>query len=193
MYLIYERGGWWKHQLMAYHAYKIRQTTREDWRELRALRLAALRDPVAPVAFYERYDKALRQNRREWERRAQGEHDGTVTFIGEVEDGSWGGMLSVIATSRCARVISVYMLPEHRGTGLAGELIRTAIAWAGGREVRLHVHENNPRAARFYAAIGFRPTGESDPDPRDPSLCAYELALKPDQPGSLGSLGSRCR
>jgi RimJ/RimL family protein N-acetyltransferase len=160
-------------------AYKIRRTCREDWRELRELRLAALADPVAPVAFFERHEKAARLPQRDWERRASGDHDGTVTFIGEDENGRWGGMLAVFLTTRFARVISVYMLPEHRGTGLAGELLRTAIAWAGGREVRLHVHENNPRAARFYASMGFQPTGESDADPRDPSVRTYELGFKP--------------
>ncbi|MGP3967109.1 GNAT family N-acetyltransferase [Streptomyces sp. 6N223] len=161
-------------------AYKIRRASREDWRELKALRLAALRDPVAPVAFFESYERAARLGRRDWERRASGELDGTVTFVGEDEDGRWGGMLSVVTTPRCAEVISVYMLPQHRGTGLAAELMRTAIAWAGGREVRLRVHQNNPRAARFYASLGFRPTGGTNPDPRDPSQYAYELALRPD-------------
>jgi RimJ/RimL family protein N-acetyltransferase len=163
-------------------AYKILRACREDWRELRELRLAALRDPVARVAFFESYERALRLGRRDWELRASGELDGIVTFAGEDEDegGRWAGMLSVVTAPRCAEVISVYMLPRHRGTGLAAELMRTAIAWAGRREVRLRVHQNNPRAARFYASLGFRPTGESDPDPRDPSQYAYELALRPD-------------
>lgn len=164
-------------------AYKIRQTGGGDWREFRELRLAALRDPVASIAFYEAYEKAARLSPRDWERRASGELEGTVTFVGEARDGRFGGMISAFTTSRCARVISVYLLPEHRGTGLAAELMRAAVDWADGREVRLHVHEHNTRAARFYAAMGFRPTGESDADPRDPSLRAYELALKPVAPG----------
>jgi RimJ/RimL family protein N-acetyltransferase len=160
-------------------AYKIRRTSREDWRELRELRLAALRDPVASVAFFESYEKATRLGRREWERRASAEESDSVTFIGEDEDGGWAGMLAVLTTPRCAEVISVYMLPEHRGTGLAAELMRAVIAWVGDSEIRLRVHQNNPRAARFYASLGFRPTGQTNPDPRDPSLYAYELALRP--------------
>lgn len=160
-------------------AYRIRRTSARDWRELRELRLAALRDPVAVVAFYEPYEKAARLTRRDWERRASGELEGTVTFVGEWEDGRFSGMLTAFTTSRCARVVSVYLLPEHRGSGLAAELMRAVVDWADGREVRLHVHQDNERAARFYAAMGFRPTGDSDPDPRDPSLRAYELVLRP--------------
>ncbi|RKN39164.1 GNAT family N-acetyltransferase [Streptomyces hoynatensis] len=157
--------------------YTIRQTSRQDWERLRELRLAALRDPVAPVAFYEPYEEAVRLTRGEWERRASGRE--TVTFIGEAENGSWAGMVGAFAKRGLVYVVGVYMLPEHRGTGLAGQLMRAAIDWGQGREVRLRVHENNPRAARFYESLGFRPTGSSDTDPRDPAFRAFELALRP--------------
>lgn len=157
--------------------YRVRRTRREDWQELRELRLAALRDPVAPLAFYEPYDEAASLLREDWERRAAG--GGTTTFVGEDEQGAWCGMLSVFDDSGRTYVVGVYLLPEHRGTGLAGELMSAAFARAGDREVRLRVHEHNTRAVRFYRSLGFRPTGLSDPDPRDPSLRAYELALRP--------------
>ncbi|MDT0346654.1 GNAT family N-acetyltransferase [Streptomyces litchfieldiae] len=156
--------------------YTIRQTRREDWERLRELRLAALQDPIAPMAFYEPYEEAVRLTRGEWERRASGRE--SATFIGEAESGSWGGMVGAFVKHRVVHVVGVYMLPEHRGTGLARELMRAAIEWAGGHEVRLRVHENNKRAARFYESLGFRPTGGSDADPRDPALRAFELSLK---------------
>ncbi|MDT0309104.1 GNAT family N-acetyltransferase [Streptomyces sp. DSM 44917] len=155
--------------------YRIRQTRREDWEKLRELRLVALQDPVAPVAFYEPYEEAVHLTRGEWERRASGRE--AVTFIGETEAGNWAGMVGAFSRQRVVYVVGVYMRPEHRGTGLARELMRAAIAWADGNEVRLRVHEGNQRAARFYASLGFRPTGDADADPRDPSLHAYELAL----------------
>ncbi|WP_077059714.1 GNAT family N-acetyltransferase [Streptomyces sp. MP131-18] len=160
-------------------AYSIRQTRREDWQRLRELRLAALQDPVAPVAFYEPYEEAVQLTQGEWERRASGRE--SVTFIGESETGVWGGMVGAFIRSGRVYVVGVYMLPDHRGTGLARELMRAAIDWADGHEVRLRVHENNPRAAKFYASLGFEPTGDTDSDPRDPSLQAYELSLKTGQ------------
>ena len=161
--------------------YAIRSTRREDWRELRGLRLAALADPAAPVAFTERYDKATALPREEWEKRAAGGDRGT--FIGEDPTGRWMGMLSVFSTPLCVRVVGVYVRPEARGSGLAGALMRRAAEWANGRELRLHVHEHNERAARFYASFGFRPTGATDTDPRNPALRAYELAYRPRQDG----------
>ncbi|WP_059007585.1 GNAT family N-acetyltransferase [Streptomyces specialis] len=157
--------------------YRIRQTHRDDWEKLRELRLAALQDPVAPVAFFEPYEEAVRLARDEWERRAAGQR--SVIFIGETENGTWGGMVGAFARRRLVYVVGVYMLPDHRGTGLAAALMRAAIDWADGLEVRLRVHENNKRAARFYESLGFRPTGGADRDPRDSSLRAYELALRP--------------
>ncbi len=156
--------------------YRIRQTRREDWERLRELRLAALRDPVAPVAFFEPYEEAVQLTQGDWERRASGRE--SVTFIGESEAGVWGGMVGAFIRSGHVYVVGVYMLPEHRGTGLARALMHAAIEWAGGQEVRLRVHENNRRAAKFYASLGFEPTGDTDADPRDPSLRAYELSLR---------------
>ncbi|MDT0323431.1 MULTISPECIES: GNAT family N-acetyltransferase [unclassified Streptomyces] len=157
-------------------AYTIRRSCREDWREFRQLRLAALRDPVAPVAFFEPYEEALQLTRGEWERRAAGR--GTVVFVGEQADGAWAGMVGVYREPRWAQVVGVYLLPEHRGTGLAARLMWAAIEWAGAREVRLRVHESNARAARFYASLGFQPTGTRDTDPDDPSFGAYEMVLR---------------
>ncbi|MCK1817821.1 GNAT family N-acetyltransferase [Streptomyces sp. XM4011] len=185
--------------------YAIRTTRREDWARLRELRLAALLDPLAEVAFYQTYEAALEIPRQEWERRAAGER--TTTFIGypvDPEDpaGSadpadfavdkpWAGMVTVFpepdtfagtdtdadSDTNHVTVVGVYVRPEHRGTGLARNLMRRAIDWAGEREVRLRVHENNPRAARFYASLGFRPNGVGHPDPRMPGFRAVELTL----------------
>jgi RimJ/RimL family protein N-acetyltransferase len=156
-------------------AYTVRQTTREDWRDLRGLRLAALRDPVAEIAFYEEYADALRLGRTEWERRA-GAPD-RATFAGIDGDGQWCGMLGIFETGDVAYIVGVYLLPDHRGTGLARQLMRAAVRWAGHREVRLRVHQNNKRAARFYETLGFRPNGDSEADPRDPALRVHELTL----------------
>lgn len=159
--------------------YTIRQARREDWREFRELRLAALRDPVARVAFFEPYEEAAELPRGEWERRSSGKD--TVTFAGLADDegGAWAGMVSTFLQRGRVRVVGVYLCPEHRGTGLAGDLMRTAVSWGGRREVRLHVHEHNKRAARFYESFGFRPTGHCERDPHDPALRAFELALRP--------------
>ncbi|KAB8157075.1 GNAT family N-acetyltransferase [Streptomyces sp. 3MP-14] len=158
--------------------YRVRRVGREDWERLRELRLAALSDPVAHLAFFEPYEKAVRLGQEDWQRRAS---DGErPIFVGETADGKWVGMVGLLTVEAHVEVVGVYIAPEHRGTGLAARLMRAAIEGAGGREVRLRVHQNNARAARFYANLGFQPTGASAPDPRDPTLVAYELAYRGD-------------
>jgi ribosomal protein S18 acetylase RimI-like enzyme len=52
--------------------------------------------------------------------------------------------------------------------------------WAreqGMAELRLEVHEDNPRAAAAYRKIGFVETGRRRPYPLDPSGEELEMAL----------------
>ncbi|WP_313896347.1 GNAT family N-acetyltransferase [Streptomyces sp. YIM 98790] len=156
----------------------MRSTRAEDWRAYRDLRLEALGDPVAPIAFFEPLAEAMELPQVDWENRAAS-HEQKATFVGVLPDGRWAGMVVIFASEQgYAQIVGVYLAPEHRGTGLGEKLMRAAIDWAGGQEVRLHVHENNKRAARFYERLGFRPTGASKPDPRQPTLRAFELALR---------------
>lgn len=71
-----------------------------------------------------------------------------------------------------AMLISVYVAPEHRGLGLADELLNEACRVAGeslaADRLELGVHEDNARAQAFYSRHGFRPTGASRPYPQDP-------------------------
>ena len=56
--------------------------------------------------------------------------------------------------------------PRYRRQGLGRELVEQAIAWAaahGADHLRLWVDETNPAAVEFYRALGFIPTGESQP------------------------------
>jgi ribosomal protein S18 acetylase RimI-like enzyme len=166
--------------------YGVRESRMTDWRRYRALRLAALRDPMAPVAFFEPYEDAVRRTPEGWQRQAESLKERT-TFAGEAADGSWAGMVTgILHDDGHVHIVGVYVAPEHRGAGLAEALMRAAVAWAGDREVRLDVHENNERAARFYRRLGFRPTGHFEPDPHDPRLRAWELTLRRPTSSSAG-------
>jgi ribosomal protein S18 acetylase RimI-like enzyme len=54
-------------------------------------------------------------------------------------------------------VLDIALLPEHRGTGIGGRLMRELIseAAAAQKPVRIHVERNNP-ARRLYERLGFR-------------------------------------
>ncbi|MDT0268068.1 GNAT family N-acetyltransferase [Streptomyces sp. DSM 44915] len=157
--------------------YQVRRAGSADWARLRELRLTALRDPAAPMAFLERYEDAARLDQAAWEKRASDPE--RAILIGESDNGEWAGMVGVRLDEFRAEVIGVFIAADHRGTGLAGQLMRAAIDAAGPREVWLRVHQDNARAARFYTGLGFRATGDSAPDPRNATQLAYEYVYQP--------------
>ena len=56
--------------------------------------------------------------------------------------------------------------PRWRRRGVGRQLVDAALAWAASRgadHLRLWVDDTNPPAAAFYRALGFAPTGESQP------------------------------
>ena len=56
--------------------------------------------------------------------------------------------------------------PRYRRRGLGAQLVDAVINWAverGADHLRLWVDDTNPAAVEFYRALGFIPTGESQP------------------------------
>ncbi len=166
--------------------FTIRAVRPEDWPRAREIRLVALRDPVAHLAFLETHEQALARTDDFWqertERAALGES--VVQLIAEQPDGRWLGTVTVLverggeeslfgdtpARSQ-THLVGVFVRPEARGTGLAHELFGAALDWSWAlaepriERVRLFVHEHNTRAEAMYVRAGFAPTGASIPAP----------------------------
>lgn len=180
--------------------YVIRPVRAEEWQLVKELRLAALQDPAAPVAFLETYEQGLERSDDFWRERtvdASEAGDGEVRqFVAEAPDGSWAGSVTVLierpdgevrfgtaADVHQAHVVGVFVRPEARGGGVAEELFRAGMDWAWSlrepriERVRLYVHENNPRASAFYRRIGFVPTGETVPAQGEPTARELEYAV----------------
>ncbi|WP_392752876.1 GNAT family N-acetyltransferase [Streptomyces sp. LN590] len=180
--------------------YVIRPVRAEEWALAKELRLAALQDPVAPVAFLETYEQAVAQPDEFWQdRTARGSEGGGAEvrqFIAEAPDGSWAGSITVLverpdddlrfgepAKVHQAHVVGVFLRAEARGSGLAEQLFRAGVEWAWSlgepriERVRLYVHENNPRAAAFYRRFGFAPSGETLAVPGDPTARELEYEI----------------
>ncbi|MDQ0104579.1 ribosomal protein S18 acetylase RimI-like enzyme [Paenarthrobacter nicotinovorans] len=158
---------------------RVRRLHAGDWLLLRNVRLEMLAD--TPMAYVESLAAARRQTDSQWrERAAAMSGDSSVTLVADGgEDGSrLCGLMRVVAKHPQdperplqAMLISVYVAAEHRGLGLADELLQEACAAAanelGAGYLELGVHEENSRAQAFYRRHGFEMTGASRPYPQD--------------------------
>ncbi|MEI7030990.1 GNAT family N-acetyltransferase [Streptomyces pratensis] len=168
--------------------YVMRAVRAEEWPLARQLRLDALRDPVASVAFLESYEEAVAKPDAFWRERTAGAAEGgggrVRQFVAEGPEGAWVGTVTVLVERPeddvrfgeapvvdQGHLVGVYVRPEARGTGVTDALFGEAVAWAWSlpeprlERVRLYVHEDNPRAAAFYRRFGFVPSGRCVPAP----------------------------
>ncbi|WP_030941619.1 GNAT family N-acetyltransferase [Streptomyces sp. NRRL S-646] len=180
--------------------YKIRSIRADEWAAVKELRLEALRDPVAHLAFLETYDQATAQPDSFWQERAIGGAEGATgaqQIIAEGPDGEWVGTLTVLIEEagtqdwtgltverRQGHIVGVFVQPEYRGIGLTEVLFDAGLEWAWGRDVervRLIVHEDNDRARRFYGKAGFVLTGLVVPLGEDTEERELEMAVEREQ------------
>ena len=150
---------------------ELRRVRAEDWPAVRALRLEALAD--TPIGFLERLTEAQQLPDDNWQARvARGAEGGDSFQVLAWEDGRAVGNCVCFLRDGVAWLAGVYVTPAHRGNGLLGELAERCAEW--GRErgmsvLRLEVHEDNARAQRAYARLGFVATGERSPYDLDPT------------------------
>ena len=162
----------------------VRRVVEDDWAALRAVRLEMLAD--TPLAYLESVADAEARSEGEWRFRAHRGSAGStdLALAAEPADtpGRWVGYLACfVDTPGQGHVVSVYVAPSHRGTGLATELLDGVRRWAtqdaGLNRLHLFVHEHNDRATAFYRRYGFTPTGYREPYVPDPTTSELELAL----------------
>ncbi|MGN9763107.1 GNAT family N-acetyltransferase [Streptomyces sp. SD31] len=178
-------------------AYIIRSIRADEWPAAKELRLAALQDPVAPIAYLTTYEEAVAQPDSFWQERAAGACEGAEkaqTIIAEGPDGRWVGTLTVLVEEpgttdwaglpverKQGHVVAVFVQPEERGIGLTEVLFDAALQWSWARgveRVRLIVHEENGRAQRFYQKVGFVPSGLTVPLDGQPGEAELEFVLE---------------
>jgi len=84
------------------------------------------------------------------------EHFPGATFDLVLVDGEPAGRLYLDRRDDEIRLIDIALLPEHRGRGIGGRIMREILAEGEEKEllVRIHVEHNNP-ALRLYKRLGF--------------------------------------
>jgi ribosomal protein S18 acetylase RimI-like enzyme len=84
------------------------------------------------------------------------------------------GRILVFRSEHELRLVDIALLPEHRGAGIGGSLIRGFIAEAkaAGNPLVLHVEKQN-RAIRLYERLGLTITGDTGGH--------YRMEWRPDE------------
>ncbi|MCS0600630.1 GNAT family N-acetyltransferase [Streptomyces sp. LP11] len=178
--------------------YVVRAIRPDEWAAVKRLRLDALRDPVAHLAFLETYEVAAARDDTFWQERAIGSGEASESarqLVAEAPDGSWAGTVTVLVEEpgdkdwagypierRQGHVVGVFVRPEHRGNGLVEALFRAGVEWAwerGAERVRLFVHADNGRAQAAYRRVGFVPSGRVVPLVTNESEDELEFVLEP--------------
>lgn len=134
-----------------------RQLDHDEWAVARTVRLDALRESV-PGTFGSTFEVASGWTEQQWR---QWMH-GRTMFVAEATDTTAVGSVAGMIEDNLPVVVSMWVAPAHRRTGLSDRLLATVIQWAvTGRhhEIRLWVLEDNHIAQAFYRRNGFMNTG----------------------------------
>lgn len=179
----------------------VRAVRAEEWAQVRRLRLYALRDPVAELAFLETYEAAAARPESYWRERAAGASEGSRErrqFVAETAGGEWVGSATVLVERAGTtdpfggtvkrdqgHVVGVYVRPGHRGdgAGVTRALFDAALEWGwgtGAERMRLFVHERNVRAEAFYRKVGFVASGARATAPA--GVGGFELEYEMERP-----------
>lgn len=159
----------------------IRRVTVDDLDTYRDIRLRALQD--SPSAFASTYQAERDRPHREWAERVSGAASGddrVIYLAFDDDDARCVGLAGCVEDRLGAdrQLVSMWVEPSHRGTGVAAALVDAALAWArevGARRIGLWVVRGNDRARRFYERAGFSVTGDVQPLPSDP--CKEEVRM----------------
>jgi ribosomal protein S18 acetylase RimI-like enzyme len=138
----------------------------QDWRELRAIRLEALRSE--PAAYSSSYEETRAWSDDVWRRRLA--DDRRLQLLARVQGhpiGIVGGYLgSDEGNDSVAMVFGMFVTSEHRGQGV-GRLLLTSLidrlsAFPHISTIRLGVTETQDPARRLYESMGFQVVGKTE-------------------------------
>jgi len=164
----------------------IHPFSEHDWQIMRDLRLHALTD--APYAFGSTLEREKAFTEDDWRQRA-GRPGGFWAECGAGPVGLAGTFVvpeelahqSIDSWSWHPALVSMWVAPDRRGTGIAAELVEAVITRVrdrGATRLWLWVTEGNDRAIAFYRHLGFAETG--DRQPVRPGEPAYEMRMALD-------------
>ncbi|MEQ4208036.1 GNAT family N-acetyltransferase [Actinopolymorpha sp. B9G3] len=157
-------------------AVRVRRLTPDDWRVLRDIRLAALRE--SPSAFGSTYSREAAFTESDWRGRLEPESTRSATFGAALagSDRSLAGLSGGFVddpSAHTVELVSMWVSPNARGRRVGEVLVEPVLAWGrtvGAERLHLWVTEGNLAALRLYERCGFVRTGEREPLLSDPKL-----------------------
>ena len=165
----------------------VRRVRADEWEQARALRLDALQDEAAGIAFLETYERAAAEPDEFYQgRTARAAAGDDIAQFVAIDGAAWVGSLTVIAAARRHSSTSTggrssgtsrpssgrSSARSHRGSGLVDRLLDAAAQWGrdlGTDRLTLGVHADNARAQGAYRRAGFVPSGAT-----------FEIAIGPE-------------
>ena len=148
---------------------EVRKSTSDDGPRLKEIRLLSLRDE--PDAYGSTFDEAVLYSDDQWATMAS-ERNYFLALANDDPVGmSSGGLFPPFPGARW--LYGMFVKKEHRGTGVAVDLVRAVANWArqdGSDTLGLHVTRSLGRARAFYSKIGFNDVGTPSPMDRDARL-----------------------
>jgi GNAT superfamily N-acetyltransferase len=166
----------------------LRKLAPAEWKDLRRIRLDALKD--SPEAFAAQYDVEAERTEAAWRRT----FDAGIWLIARAGPEAVGLAYSVADPQRrwIRNLEAIWVRPSHRRQGVLRALISDLIKRAdnaGVVELGLWVLADNLEAREVYGRLGFEPTGETGSAPGEPGRVELRMRLRLggwSEPGRLG-------
>lgn len=152
------------------HRLSIRRANLSDSRKVAELAERTFRDTFEAVNTAEDIDQHCRKSYSESIQTAEISNPNMITLLSEI-DGDlvgfshlrWTEPPACVAAEAPGEIHRFYIVAEHHGKGIAGELMTASLAEMkshGSDVVWLGVWERNPRAMAFYKKSGFVEVGD---------------------------------
>jgi GNAT superfamily N-acetyltransferase len=154
---------------------EVRQLIQSEWETLRDIRLRALAD--SPTSFGATLANESTFDGAKWRSRIGNE---SAWFVGFAHAAAVGLAHGALRDSQ-AFMGSVWVHPDHRGTGIADQLVGKVTGWAKGTgcaTLLFHVSQVNDRAKAFYARHGAYSTGQTKPLASFPEITNEEWVIE---------------
>lgn len=140
----------------------------DDWRLWRELRLQALEESPAAFASTVAQWTGVGDTEERWRARLT---DVPYNAVVRSEGAAVGMVGAVVRDDDTIELISMWVAPAARGSGVGDAAVQAVIDWAGPRDVLLSVKSDNTHAIALYQRHRFVDVGPSPDDSNERLMC----------------------